>query len=196
MATAGHWLQQRDKDSGIRIRKCCETHSFDFVSCRLACGFVLVVIFSFRISLKCRLNFILNLGRLPAKATEFPVRPRGSTSLSETRKSHCFGGSGVPPAATQGVLRGSAPLLAVTPLGVRGSPSSDYTPLELKLILNSTRRKALSVTWPLHGNGKSPSVITRGRKCKCCSFRFISLYVRSSFVVSSFLLGLVNVQDI
>ena len=36
-------------------------------------------------------------------------------------------------------------VLPVASLPARGSPSSDYTPLELKLILNSTRRKALSV---------------------------------------------------
>ena len=72
-------------------------------------------------------------------------------SLFETRKTHCFGGFGVHIGRVTGVA-------AVGPLRARGSPSSDYTPLELKLILNSTRRKALSVTWPLHGNGKSPDV--------------------------------------
>ena len=64
----------------------------------------------------------------------------------------------------------------------RSSPSSHYTPLELKLLLNSTRREALSVTWPLHGNGKSLSVITSERKCKCISFRFISFSFRFNFV--------------
>ena len=103
-------------------------------------------------------------------------------SLFETRKTRCFGGPGALTLSTQGVLRGCSPLLPVASLGVRGSPSSDYTPLELKLILNSTRRKALSVTWPLHGNGKSPSVITRERKC-IRAFRSVS--ARFKFAVIS-----------
>ena len=75
------------------------------------------------------------------------------------------------PGVHTGRVTGVLPVASLRP---RGSPSSHYTPLELKLLLNSTRREALSVTWPLHGNGKSPSVITRERKCTCFSFRFIS----------------------